>query len=414
MLETLTIGAALFASTNIDDVFLLMAFFSDPRLDRRAVVAGQYAGIGALVAASVLAAACAVAVAGHWIALLGLAPLAIGLHRLWSSWRGGEAAKADEDAPRPAGSGFLPQVCSVAGVTDVLARLDRDDAAATWRTIMAAKPGGLGRASRYDLDGPPPEDLRAAMREAAAHDAIARLWTEAHAPLFAGPVADLVDTLAAGAPLEEAVLHAFLSQLARTPDPLIARRLGGDVAAGVSSRAAAVLATPKPARPAAIAAFDHALRVPRRVNPGTTADLIAASVYTVSNRGQQAGLAQWYGVCQYFYRGLTDRLSAGARLEWFRDNNGFRTAYPARYAALGVPPVASGFAGNFWETTLGLNWMPTPNWVVRPEIRYDWYTPDDYGSGALPFGPIVTTPTGLVTGDAFDQWYLGCDAIFQF
>ena len=117
MLETLTIGAALFASTNIDDIFLLMAFFSDPRLDRRAVVAGQYAGIGALVAASVLAAACAVAVPGHWIALLGLAPLAIGLHRLWSSWRGGEAANADDDAPRPAGSGFLPQVCSVAGVT---------------------------------------------------------------------------------------------------------------------------------------------------------------------------------------------------------------------------------------------------------------------------------------------------------
>ena len=87
MIETLTIGAALFASTNIDDIFLLMAFFSDPRLDRRAVVAGQYAGIGALVAASVLAAACAVAVPGHWIALLGLAPLAIGLHRLWSSWR---------------------------------------------------------------------------------------------------------------------------------------------------------------------------------------------------------------------------------------------------------------------------------------------------------------------------------------
>jgi triphosphoribosyl-dephospho-CoA synthase len=170
---------------------------------------------------------------------------------------------------------------TVAGVKDVLARLDRDDAAATWRAIATAAPGGLGRAARFDLHDPPPDDLLAAMREAAAHDAIARLWAEAHAPLFAGPVADLVDTLAAGAPLEEAVLHAFLAQLARTPDSLIARRHGGDAAAGVSSRAAAVLATPKPARPAAIAAFDHDLRVPQRVNPGTTADLIAASIYTV-------------------------------------------------------------------------------------------------------------------------------------
>jgi hypothetical protein len=134
----------------------------------------------------------------------------------------------------------------------------------------------------------------------------------------------------------------------------------------------------------------------------------------LANLGQQPGLAQWYGVCQYLYRGLTDRLSAGSRLEWFRDNNGFRTAYPARNAALGMPAVASGFAGNFWEVTLGLNWLPTPNWVVRPEVRYDWYTPDDYGTGALPFGPLTTTPGGLVTGDAFDQWYMGCDAIFQF
>lgn len=49
------------------------------------------------------------------------------------------------------------------------------------------------------------------------------------------------------------------------------------------------------------------------------------------NAGQQAGLAQWYGICRYFYRGLTDHLSAGTRLEWFRDNNGFRAAFDQWY-----------------------------------------------------------------------------------
>lgn len=117
MLETLAVGAALFASTNIDDIFLLMAFFADPRLDRRAVVAGQFAGIAVLVAASALAAACAVAVPRHWIALLGLAPLAIGLHRLWASWRAGPTADAEDDSARPSGGGFVAQVCSVTGVT---------------------------------------------------------------------------------------------------------------------------------------------------------------------------------------------------------------------------------------------------------------------------------------------------------
>ena len=132
------------------------------------------------------------------------------------------------------------------------------------------------------------------------------------------------------------------------------------------------------------------------------------------NAGQQAGLAQWYGICHYAYQGLSDTLSVGTRLEWFRDNNGFRAAYPARGGSSNTLPVASGFVGNFWAVTLGLNWTPTANWVVRPEIRYDWFTPDGYGSGALPFGPLATTPGGLVTGDDHDQWYLGCDAILQF
>lgn len=134
----------------------------------------------------------------------------------------------------------------------------------------------------------------------------------------------------------------------------------------------------------------------------------------LENQGQLPGLAQWYGICQYLYRGVTDTLSVGTRVEWFRDNNGSRIVYPARNAATNSTPFADGFAGNFWEVTLGLNWLPTPNWIVRPEIRYDWFTPDAYGTGALPYGPIATRPDGLVTGDAYGQWYLGCDVIRQF
>jgi triphosphoribosyl-dephospho-CoA synthetase len=46
----------------------------------------------------------------------------------------------------------------------------------------------------------------------------------------------------------------------------------------VSRAAGAVLAAGADWRQAA-AAFDRALRVPRRVNPGTTADLLAAALY---------------------------------------------------------------------------------------------------------------------------------------
>ncbi len=34
----------------------------------------------------------------------------------------------------------------------------------------------------------------------------------------------------------------------------------------------------------------------------------------------------------------------------------------------------NGFAGNFWEATWGLNYLVGNNLVIRPEVRYDWYS----------------------------------------
>ena len=56
LLVVLGIGIVVFASTNIDDIFLLSAFFADPHLTTRSVLIGQFDGIGLLVAASALAA----------------------------------------------------------------------------------------------------------------------------------------------------------------------------------------------------------------------------------------------------------------------------------------------------------------------------------------------------------------------
>jgi cadmium resistance protein CadD (predicted permease) len=117
MLETIVVGIMLFASTNIDDIFLTMAFFADPRLDRRAVVAGKFLGIGAIVAVSAAAAACAMAVTPEWVALLGLAPLGLGLHRLWSAWRAPPSVTDEADGVPAAAGSLVAQACSVAGVT---------------------------------------------------------------------------------------------------------------------------------------------------------------------------------------------------------------------------------------------------------------------------------------------------------
>ena len=78
----LGIGIVVFASTNIDDIFLLAAFFADPQLRHRSIVIGQYLGIGALVLVSTLAALLALALPAGWVALLGLVPLLLGLSKL--------------------------------------------------------------------------------------------------------------------------------------------------------------------------------------------------------------------------------------------------------------------------------------------------------------------------------------------
>jgi cadmium resistance protein CadD (predicted permease) len=117
MLETIVVGIMLFASTNIDDIFLTMAFFADPRLDRRAVVAGKFLGISLIVTVSIAAAACAMAVPPEWVALLGFAPLGLGLHRLWSAWRAPPGVTADEEGMPAAAGSLVAQACSVAGVT---------------------------------------------------------------------------------------------------------------------------------------------------------------------------------------------------------------------------------------------------------------------------------------------------------
>ena len=84
-LANLALGVTLFAATNVDDLFVLLAFLSDSTFRVRQVVAGQYLGICPLIAASLLVSLIALALPPAYVGLLGLAPLAIGIRKLVSS-----------------------------------------------------------------------------------------------------------------------------------------------------------------------------------------------------------------------------------------------------------------------------------------------------------------------------------------
>lgn len=184
------------------------------------------------------------------------------------------------DAPA-AQATAAPATAAPAAAAAVLARLTPADAADVWQAIRLSQPGGLGESPQHDLAGPAPADLLAAMRLAAPHDAIARLWTDGYQSLHAGLVADLLAAIDLGLPLHDAIVDAFLAQLAREPDSLIARKHGLPVALEVSGHAAAARAAPQ-----TIPAFDRFLRSPRRLNPGTTADLTAAALYILIRDGR--------------------------------------------------------------------------------------------------------------------------------
>lgn len=104
--------------------------------------------------------------------------------------------------------------------------------------------------------------------------------------------------------------------------------------------------------------------------------------------------AEWYGIDQYLYYDLTSTLRLGGRIEWFRDDDGARLG-------LSRPPNPNKgpYVGSMYSLSLGVNWTPRTNLILRPEVRWDWFD----GAG-LPFDD----------GNADDQFLVGMDAIWRF
>ncbi|UVK51528.1 cadmium resistance transporter [Mesorhizobium sp. AR02] len=112
MLSTIGAAIALFVATNIDDIFVLLGFFADRKFRASQVIIGQYLGVAALVAVSVLASLISLVVAPEYVGLLGLLPILIGLKRLYNLWKG----EADDETDVPAAAG-LGNILAVAAVT---------------------------------------------------------------------------------------------------------------------------------------------------------------------------------------------------------------------------------------------------------------------------------------------------------
>jgi cadmium resistance protein CadD (predicted permease) len=99
------VSAGIFASTNIDDLFVLVGFFSDRSFSRRRIIAGQILGIATIVAISLAAAFAALAFSPTRVGLLGVAPAVIGVGKL--------VRLGNSEEPRRPMAGGILQVAAI-------------------------------------------------------------------------------------------------------------------------------------------------------------------------------------------------------------------------------------------------------------------------------------------------------------
>ena len=121
LISAVSTGIVAFTATNIDDIVILLLFFSqvNSTFTRRQIIAGQYLGFTALVIASLPGLFGGLVLPPNWIGLLGLIPITIGISSLINQEDSSEEAAAEtEQLEDRAFASFLsPQTYSVAAIT---------------------------------------------------------------------------------------------------------------------------------------------------------------------------------------------------------------------------------------------------------------------------------------------------------
>jgi triphosphoribosyl-dephospho-CoA synthase len=175
----------------------------------------------------------------------------------------------------------LIQGGDIPGAVKVVQHTDTDDAVEFYRAFGLTSVRILAR-DELDVNDPGVLDrLRArnmtlldVMRHSAENDMVAREWVNGFERTRRG--ADLLREHGCG---RASIVKTFLSLLAEEPDTLVIKKLGSEVAQKTMEQARDVLAGKS-----GLEDFDRAC-IAGSVNPGSTADLIIASIYVALGEG---------------------------------------------------------------------------------------------------------------------------------
>jgi triphosphoribosyl-dephospho-CoA synthase len=190
----------------------------------------------------------------------------------------------------PAEKGVFEISCLRQNLKRVVEATTPEDAVAVYKAVEIAKPSGLGKAP--DLDVNDPNSVKRIIEErislyqvfqiASSYDMVCSEWIKNYPVTFDFAYPRLMQHLKDDGDLNTAIIHTFLEVLANYPDTFIARKVGIGKAREVSVMAEEVLkhgglkiAVGK----AKLHELDAVLRRDgNHLNPGTTADIVAAAL----------------------------------------------------------------------------------------------------------------------------------------
>ncbi|MBD3887670.1 cadmium resistance transporter [Phormidium tenue FACHB-886] len=145
LITAISTGFTAFTATNLDDILILMLFFSqvNPLFRKRHIIAGQYLGFTALVLASLPSFFGSLLLPRPCIGLLGLIPIAIGISRLVNANEEEDLESEETQTGSAWFNSFIsPQAYSVAAVTfanggDNIGIYMPLFASCTWQSLVA-------------------------------------------------------------------------------------------------------------------------------------------------------------------------------------------------------------------------------------------------------------------------------------
>jgi len=175
-------------------------------------------------------------------------------------------------------------------IKQILSNTTPEDAVAVYEAIDIAKPGGLNKAPKFDATKASSKKkllethttLLDVFKISAEYDSISNEWVNNYTITFDIGYPYLQKEMETKNNINDAVVQTFVKILSEVPDTLIARKNGIEKAKEIPSQAKQVLELDglnTEQGKDALAKFDKNLRdSENKLNPGTTADLVTATL----------------------------------------------------------------------------------------------------------------------------------------